>query len=384
MSAVLPVRRQTARAATTALFLGNGLLVGTWAANLPRMKETLALSDAGLGTLLLAFGLGAVGAMTVAGVVAGRLGAGRLASFAGVVLALLFPAIAVLRDWPLLLGLSVLLGAVTGTMDVAMNAYGTQLERRWGGAIMSSLHAGWSMGGLAGALISGALAGLGAGLFATFSAAAVLVAAGGAAGFVLPQLDGRPPPRVGRWFRLPSRQLAVVCLLAALGFESEGAIIDWSGVYLNTVVGTDTAWATTGYAAFALTMVVGRVTGDAVIGRFGPARVVRLGTALALVGLGIGLAVPNRYVVDAGLVLAGAGLANVVPAIFSAGGRIAGTNGIAMVSATGYSGLLVAPPLLGNVADAIGLRLALVLVLAAMAAIVVLGGAVATRGAGPD
>jgi MFS family permease len=373
MSAVIPARSQAARAATTSLFLGNGCLIGAWAANLPRVREAYALSDAGLGFLLLAFGVGAVGAMTMTSTLAARLGAARVASVSGIVQAVLFPVMGLVAGGPTLLAFAALLGAASGTMDVAMNAAASHLERRWGGPLMSSFHAGWSIGGLGGAALAGVLTGLGWGLPETLAAASVFIAVGGAAGLTLPALDGPAPPSVP--FRLPSRQMAGLSVLAALCFSGEGAVTDWSGVYLNTVVGTDEAWATTGYAAFAMAMVAGRLAGDMVVGRLGPARTVRYGALLAMGGLALALAVPNRWVVDAGCIVIGLGLANVVPAAFSAAGRIGGTGGVAMVSGTGYAGLLVAPPILGNVADAVGLRLALLLVLGGFAAIAWLAGA---------
>lgn len=380
MSGVLVLHRRTSRAAITALFIGNGLLLGAWAANIPRVREAHALTDSALGTLLLAFGIGAVVAMALTGALAARVGAGRVATATGVLLPLLFPLVAIVSGWPALLAVVIALGAVSGTMDVAMNAYGSLLEQRWGGAIMSSLHAGWSLGGLAGAVLSGALAGLGYGLLPTLAAASAIVALLDIGGVALPPLHAPGP--TGAAFRLPSRALAAASLMAALCFASEGAVADWSGVYLNTVIGTDAAWATTGYTAFALTMVAGRITGDAVVGRLGPMRVVRLGGLLALLGLGFALAVPNRWAVDAGMIVVGAGLANVVPIVFSAGGRLGGTHGVAMISGMGFAGLLVAPPLIGNAADAFGLRPALLLVLAAMTGLVVLAAAVRGRGAG--
>jgi hypothetical protein len=128
-----------------------------------------------------------------------------------------------------------------------------------------------------------------------------------------------------------------------------------------------------------LTMVAGRLTGDAVVGRLGPARVLRFGGGLAALGFGIALAVPDRWAVDGGLVLVGAGLANVVPSVFSAAARMAGAGGVAMVSATGYASLLVAPPLIGNLADAVGLRLALTPLLLAAAGLMLLARAVGGR-----
>jgi len=383
MTALLPLRQRSARAAITAIFVGNGFLIGTWAANIPRVRDLYGLSGTGLGSLLLAFGLGAIAAMAGTSALAARLGPGRVAAVAGLLLAPLFPLIAVAGDWPLLLALAALLGAISGTMDVSMNAYASQLERRWGAAIMSSFHAGWSFGGLAGAATAGVLTGLGVGLAATLATASGLAAAAGLYGLTLPVLDPRrgrggaaAPRAVWRW---PSLLLVGACALTGLSFASEGSVGDWFGVYLHTVLHTGAAWATTAYTAFALAMLAGRLGGDAVVRRLGPALTVRLGALLALLGFAFALAVANRFAVDAGLVLVGAGLANVVPVAFSAAGRLAGTAGVAMASCTGYGGLLVAPPLLGHLADAVGLRLALLAVLAGVAAMVLLAAAVAER-----
>jgi hypothetical protein len=377
MSGVVVPHRRWWRAGTTALFLGNGVLAGTFAANIPRIRLAHALSDAALGSVLLAFGLGAIVAMALGGTLAGRLGAARLAAIAGLLVGALFPLFALVAGRLPLLALAVVLGAVSGTMELCMNAYGAQLERRGGAPMMSSFHAGWSSGGLAGSMLSGVLAGLGWGLFATLAAGACVIAAGGLAGLALPALEDAPPPR--RAFRLPSRRLAGLCLLAGLAFAAEGSVGDWFGVYLNTVVGTDAAWATTGYTAYALAMVAGRLGGDTVVGRLGPVRVVWLGAGLAALGLAAALAVPDRWTVDAGLVLVGAGLANVVPAVFSAAARLAGIGGVAMVSATGYASLLVAPPLIGGIADAVGLRLALALLPLATAGLMLLARSVGGR-----
>lgn len=378
MSVVLPARRLGERAATTALFVGNGWLIGAWAANIPRLRMLHHLSDAGLGSVLFAFGFGAVVAMAATSALAARLGPGRAAAGAGIGLALLFPAMALVPDGAALLALAALLGAINGTMDVSMNAAAAQLERRWGAAIMSSFHAGWSLGGLAGAALTGVLAGLGWGVPASLALAAGGTALCAGYGLTLRAAGAAAPPRRrARWQR-PARALLGASLLALLSFSSEGAVGDWFGVYLNSVVGTGAAFATTGYTAFALAMVAGRLGGDAVVRRLGPQRTVALGGGLAALGLAVALSVPQRLVVDAGLVLVGAGLANVVPVAFTAAARIAGTGGVATATATGYAGLLVAPPLLGNVAEAIGLRPALLLVLAGAAAIAALAPSVAS------
>jgi MFS family permease len=377
MSHLLPLHRARDRAATTALFLGSGFAMGGWAANLPRLQEVQSLSDSALGVLLLAFGLGAMAAMPLAGRLAAGIGAARVAGACGLVAAPLLWLPAVIGVWPLLLAMCALLGAINGSMDVAMNARASAVERRGGKAIMSSFHAGWSLGGLAGSLAAGALARAG------WSLALSLLFIGGILGILsavgLWQRTREATLPAAAGFALPSRRLAAVCLLAAVAFAAEGAITDWSGIYLRTELGTDAAFATTAYAAYALAMGAGRVGGDAVVRRLGPVRVVWLGSGLAGAGLLGALLAYNPLLADVGFVLAGLGLSNIVPVVFSAAGRLQGTLGVAMLSTTGYAGMLIAPPILGSVADAVGLRAALGLVLLGLAGIAALGRAVAAR-----
>jgi MFS family permease len=367
MTSFLIQREPRDRAATTALFLSAGFGAGSFAANLPRLQEAHGLSDGQLGLLLLALGLGAVATMLLAGRLAAAVGSARVAGVAGLLGAPLLPAFAALDGWVTLLVAGLLLGAVNGTMDVAMNARASAVERRWGAAIMSSFHAGWSGGGLLGAAFAGAMAGLGATLVQSLLAAAVIIALLAGAGLSQRTREAAPPGGTG--FVLPSRALATVCLMAALCFAAEGAVSNWSGVYLRTELGTDAAFATSAFGAYSLAMALGRIAGDGVVRWLGPVWVMRLGAGVAGVGLGGALLAHNPWVADAAFVLSGLGLSNLVPVMFSAAGRLRGTLGVAMMSTTGYAGGLIAPPVLGAVADATSLRVALGLMLPAMACI---------------
>jgi MFS family permease len=373
--AAVPVRHAWHRLATTAFFLGNGIAMGAWAANLPRLKEAQGLSDSALGAVLLAFGLGAVAAMPLAGGLAARLGAGRVAGGACLVLATLLPLPALAGSWPLLLAVGAALGMANGTVDVAMNAQASLVERRWGAAIMSSFHAGWSGGGLAGAALAGALAKAGWPLPAALALPALILAALGLCGLTSGVREAAAPR--GPAFVLPSRALVGLCIIATLCFAAEGAVADWAGVYLRTELGTDAAWATSAYAAYSVAMALGRLSGDAVVRRLGPARVVRLGSLAAALALAVALLVPNSFAVDAALVVVGFGLSNTVPVVFSAAGHSQGTRGVAMAATLGYAGMLVAPPILGSIADAFGLRTSLALVATWTAAMALLAAAVA-------
>ncbi|HTW27700.1 MAG TPA: MFS transporter [Acetobacteraceae bacterium] len=369
----MPGRADRQRWATLALFLGNGIAIGTWAGAIPRLQHALALSPARLSLALLAFAAGAVIAMPLAGRLASRVGAGRLAIAAAFLLAvaLMLPAMA--PDLPLLVAAAVAMGIANGSMDVAMNARASEVERRRGRPLMSSFHAGFSLGGLAGAAAAGSLAGAGLGLAACLAVGAAVDA--GLAGLAAPWIGNeRHAPAArgpGRGFAWPSAAMLGLCAAAVLCMMTEGAMMDWSAVYLVRVAGAGAGAAAFGYAAFSMAMAAGRLAGDRVVGAFGAPRVARTGGLLAASGLALAVLVPVPAAGIAGFALVGCGLANVVPTVFSAAARLGVTpaRGVATVATIGYAGFLAGPPLIGGIATFAGLRAGLGLLAAAAATI---------------
>ncbi len=352
-----------ARLATCALFACNGLGFGAWISLLPRLREVAGLNDAALGVVLLALSVGAMLAMPVVGRVAARVGAGPTCLVAGLALLVVLPLPGLVRGYVLLLVVVTFLGVALGTLDVGMNAHASRVERHWGSAIMSSFHGVWSAAGFGGAALMGLLLSRGYDLPACFGVAAagcgVLALAALACGRGIPAEAAPALPR--QRFSLPARALLGVSAMAALSFIMEGAISDWSGVYLHVVLRASAARATIAYQGFALAMAVCRFGGDFVVRRLGPVAVLRLGGLLAAVGVGLGLAMRDAAAAAASFALAGIGLANVVPVVFSAAGR-RGPQRVATVATVGYAGLLGGPPLLGFVAQHAGLGAALALV----------------------
>jgi MFS family permease len=363
------------RIATSALFFANGFGLGGWSAAIAPMKESLGLSNGELGLLLFTLAAGAVAFMPLAGLVGQRLGrTGRVSAGAG----LAFAVCLGLAAWApgagalALVGLGI--GASNGLMDVTMNAHASGVERRGGAPIMSSFHAVFSVGGLfgagAGALAlasgfgwRGLLAGLGAGVFAMTVVAARGLEPG--------ERSARASP-----FGWPPRALIGLAFVAFLCFIVEGSMIDWDGVYLVSL-GAGEAAAPLGYAAFAAMMIAGRLLGDRVIARTGRLPAVVGGAALAAAGLVLAALWPAFVPAAAGFALVGAGLSNVVPALFSESAAHASTpaRGIAAVATAGYSGLLAGPPLVGAIAALSDLRIAF----AALAAMALGAAALAAR-----
>jgi len=379
---------KAARTAVTATFFVHGALFGTWLSRIPAVKTELALSDGELGLALLGVTVGAVLSLPLAGWLVSRTGSRATVVLGLPVFALLLVPLAFA---PGLLSLAVALfafGAAAGAVDVAMNAHGLAVEARYGRPILSSLHAGWSFGGLAGAAVGAAVAWAGVGPEGHFVAAAALLAAVGvvAGRALLPAAADRPeaPARLRR----PPRQLAALAVFAFCGLFGEGAIADWSAVYVDGSLEGGAAVAALGFASLSVTMAAFRLVGDRLTTRWGAVTLARRGGATAATGVALALLGDRPLVALVGFAIAGAGLAALVPIAFRAAGSLPGMPpgaGIAALTTVGYTAFLVSPPTIGFAAEAVGLRTALVLVVLLLAAVVVLAPAARTAPiAGPD
>ncbi|WP_235993604.1 MFS transporter [Paraburkholderia solitsugae] len=365
------------RVATLGVFLANGFGIGAWAVEVPRIKESLSLSDASLGIALFAFALGAIVAMPLAGQLAPRFGSGRATALlsAAFVVALPFPAFA-----PNLATLCIALlalGAANGALDVSMNGHASTIETQWKSPIMSSFHASWSAGGLLGAATGAMLqkGGIGVigGLVLPDVFIAVLMVA--AAALALRDLG----PRVAassNGFAWPTAGVMKLAMLAFLCMLVEGAVADWSAVYLRSALSEEASVAAVGYSAFAFSMAACRLVGDVSVRRFGSSKVVGLGGLLAVAGFALVLSLPTVFTACAGFAMVGVGLANIVPVIFSAAGRSTVTPavGVSMAATAGYAGFLIGPPLIGFGAGLLSLRLALCVLVVATLIVCLLGG----------
>ena len=377
---------RNARLAVLSVFFVNGLAIGTWVVRIPAIKEKLGLGEGLLGVALLGAAAGALVAMPIVGALVSRFGSRRVVgTFALLLSASLFlPALA--PSLLLLVPAVVVLGAANGGLDVAMNAQAVAVERGYGRPIMSSFHAAWSFGGLAGAALGGLLASQNVGPLPHFSAVAIpaAIAFAVAYGALLPSgadasEEGTPA------FARPTRALLGLGIISFCVLLGEGAMGDWSAVYLDDTLRTGPGFAAAGYAAFSLSMAFGRLLGDRFTELLGPATLVRSCGAIAAVGLGIALAAAQPYVALAGFACAGVGFSIIFPTALSAAGRTGGPTGpaLAAVTTAAYTGFLVGPPFIGFLAELTGLGSALYLVVALSAAVIVLAGAVNTGPAKP-
>lgn len=352
-----------ARRATRGYFLMCGIATATWAPMVPFAKVRLDLDEAQLGLLLLCLGIGSVAGLPLAGYLSHRHGSRRVLLVSGVAVCLVLPLLAVAPTTLAMAAALSAFGAAAGATDVAMNAQAVEVENRYGAPLMSGFHGLYSAGGLAGSLAIAGLLTTGAPLVACVSIIAVALLA-----IVITQwpsliatsADPGAPQR--SMFSLPSPRALLIGVLCLIVFLAEGAVLDWSAVFLRNERGFAIADAGLGYAAFSVAMATGRLLGDRITVRLGPVAIARYGGAIAAAGFVLATALPWGAASLAGFVLVGLGASNIVPVLFSASGRIADTPpsvGLATVTTLGYAGVLSGPAAIGFLAHATGLPIAL-------------------------
>lgn len=367
------------RVAILGYFFVLGVATATWSARLPAIKESLRLTDGRLGLALFAVPAGSVLTLALSGRIADRFGAVRVLRIAGVLNPVALIPIGLARDLPALMATLAVYGAVAGLLDVSMNACGARLELGYDRPIMSSLHAGYSIAGLAGAGIGGVSAWLGISPLPTFTVtAAALIVLGLLIGPrvtippVAPAPDQPDDAAARRSLRQTSAVIWILGLLALCGQVGEGSAGDWSAVYLHVNLGAPPGVAAVALGAFSVTMAAGRVVGDRLASRYGSVRLVRASGLVAGLGLAAGLLIGTPAAAIAGFALLGLGLAGIFPQIVTAAARLdpaqAGRN-IGRIAAVAYSGLLSGPVAIGAIASGVGLKDAL-LVPAALAVLV--------------
>jgi MFS family permease len=385
-----------ARVAVLGFFFVLGVATATWSARLPAIKEALHLSDGRLGLALFAVPAGAVATLPVSGRIADRFGATRVTRIAGAACPAALIPIGLgpqTRSLAVLVAALALYGAMAGLLDVSMNACGAKLELAYGRPILSSLHAGYSIAGLAGAGIGGLSAALDVSPLPTFAlTAAVLIIGGLVLGpwLVIPPPVAEPGHGSANAMLRTAAQITLVIwvlgVLALCGQVGEGAAGDWSAVYLHVNLGTSAGTAAAGLAAFSVMMAAGRVAGDRLAARFGSVRLVRASGLVAGLGLAGGLLIPSPAAAIAGFALLGAGQAGIFPQIVSSAVRLdpsrAGRN-IGRIAAVAYSGLLGGPVAIGAAASGIGLRNALLIPAALSVLVATAAGLLAWSGKTP-
>jgi hypothetical protein len=364
---------------TVVLFLVHGLVVSTWVSRIPAIQSNLHLNNAVLGLTLLSSAVGAVCTIPPIGWLVNRYGSKRVSVLSSCVfcLAMITPSLAI-GALTLAFALFVF-GASAAAMDVSMNAQGVEVEKELGAPTMSRFHGMFSLGGMVGAGIGGFVAAHGVmpPLHFTTSGVINLLAV-----FVVSSwlLSTDHSLHTGE-HRLPLNKIPKVLLaLSAIAFcilLSEGAIADWTAVFLKQILGAGPGMAAAGYAVFSAAMATFRFLGDWITARLGPLLTLRIGSLVAAAGLLWAISVQSPIWALPGFGATGAGFSVIIPLAFGGGGRIESISpgaGIATVTGIGYIGFIVGPPTIGFVAQLVTLRYALGVVVACCLASALLSG----------
>ena len=356
--------------ATRAVFFIGGFGAASWAPLVPLLRERLAIGEDILGLLLLCIGIGSLLTMPLSGAAAVRLGCRKVLTFASLAFAVLLFLLSQVSEILAAVPVLLLFGAVMGCIDVVVNIQAVIVEKASGRRLMSGMHGLWSVGGFAGAGLFGVWVG-GLGLSPTTS---TLIAAGimtGAILFFARFLLPYGGEAGGRMLAVPRGIVTFVGIIACIAFLVEGAIMDWSGVFLTAVRGFDMSLAGTGFTVFSAAMLTMRLIGDRLVQEMGQKRVILGGSLLALAGFLAVIFAPEAWLLYAGFFAIGVGSANIVPVFFSLLGRQKDMPiGLAVpaVSTLGYLGILMGPAAIGALAHAASLYAAFGL-LAGLAAV---------------
>jgi len=348
------------RIAVSAHFLLNGMILGSWAPQIPLLVSRHNITESVLGFLILAMGIGAMVAMSLSGRLTARYGSRVMVRVTAVCCAMTLPATVLAPDVATVAIAMAAMGASIAFMDVATNANAVELEQATGRAMLSSAHGFWSVGGFLGGALGGpGIAALGAdghALVVSLISLAVVAASWsrliGEPGSARAKGGDRGP----RFWR-QSWTIYLIGLMTLLSFVPESAVLDWSALYLSSDHGAGVAVSGMAFAVFSACMAVMRFCGDAVRDHVGAVPLLRGSACVAAAGLTLAALAPSTVLVLAGFALTGIGVANLVPILFSAAGRHGGAGAgaaIAAVSFIGYTGMLVAPTAIGVTSQQVG------------------------------
>ncbi|MFJ6385805.1 MFS transporter [Kitasatospora sp. NPDC092039] len=357
-----PVRDDFRRSqvAIGALFFVLGFQYATWVSRVPALKARLDLGEAQIGLLLMTCGVGAAVSFPLVAVLTRRLGSRSLSVLSALALGVILLALSVVPNYPVTLLVLFLDGVAVGCLNVAMNAQGAALEARFERTTMSRLHATFSAGSLLAALLASGVTSLTDTLAVHFGLAAALLAVLVVAARPGLLADGpaeaaEPAERKRRrGFVLPTAVTLWMGLAMVFGTVTEGAMNDWSALYLKDHVHAGAGLAPLGIAVVSVMMVCARIFADGWRTRFGDSLIVRTGSLLAGLGLALALAVGGVVPTLLGFACVGLGVAAVTPCVYVAAAR-QGADALSLVAAMGTTGLLAGPAVIGFIAGATSL-----------------------------
>ncbi|MCU4361768.1 MULTISPECIES: MFS transporter [Acinetobacter] len=355
----------TQRLATRLSFFSLGFATAAWAPLIPFAQQRLNLNHADFGLLLLCMGIGSMIAMPATGALVKRWGCRPLIALALVVLMVLLPSLTI---WSSIVTMAVALfifGSAAGCLGVAINLQAVVVEKHSVRALMSSFHGMCSLGGLTGAMLVTALLSVGLSpLMSTLSVVMILLVIGGVAipscltSFEQDEKPHEDTTQAPKKFYRPDGIILLIGMMCFIAFLSEGAAMDWGGIYLTSKYQLNPAFAGLAYTFFALSMTTGRFAGHILLKQWGEKNIVTYSAIGAAIGMAVIVTAPVWQVVVLGYALLGLGCSNIVPVMFSRVGRqnnMPKAAALSLVSTIAYTGSLSGPALIGLIGEWTGL-----------------------------
>jgi MFS family permease len=354
------------RIAVSAFFFSQGLCFASWASRIPDIKSSLHLSDAGLGSILLALPAGQLTAMPFSGRLVTHFGSRKVLRIFLVLYAICLTNIGLAaQGWQLALALY-LFGICGNMCNISVNTQAIRAEKLYARPIMTSFHGAWSSAGFAGAAIGLLMMGQSIAPYYHFVVIALLVIS-----FVLFGQQylqtGRAAPATEKrpFFSKPNGVLVQLGIIGFCSMASEGAMFDWSGVYFKQVVHAPASLTILGYVSFMVMMATGRFMGDALIAKYGRKKMLRWSGILISTGLFISVFLPYLITATIGFLIVGLGVSSIVPMVYSSAGKVSNISpgmALASVSSISFLGFLMGPPLIGYIAELSDLRYSFALI----------------------
>jgi MFS family permease len=347
------------RLAVSVFYFCQGLCFSSWASRIPDIKSTLHLSEADLGTVLLALPAGQLMMMSFSGRLVTKYGSRNMLSLGACLYALELTNLGwASSKWQLALALFIF-GLCGNLCNISVNTQAIGVEKIYKRSVMTSFHGAWSTAGFAGAMIGLMMMSfqLAPRMHFIMVAALVIIATLVARKYTLPGKDTGAPAK--KFFARPDPQLIQLGVIGFCSMAAEGAMFDWSGVYFKQVVKVPPGLVTLGYASFMIMMATGRFTGDFIITKLGRKRTLQISGIAIAVGLLTAVFFPYIVTATIGFLIVGFGVSSVVPTVYSTAGRLSNTSpgmALAAVASISFLGFLMGPPLIGYVAQAAGLQ----------------------------
>lgn len=349
------------RWAVSAFYFAMGLCFATWASRIPDIKMALDLSAADLGTILFALPLGQLAMMPFSGKLVTRFGSHRLAAFSLVLYAFSLSNIGLATtSWQLALGLF-LFGLFGNMNNIAINTQGVYTEKLFKKAIMASFHGVWSFAGFTGALIGLGMLSLGLSTYYHFLGVGFIVILVILLNYKF-LIKAKEAPKTVEKKKLFTKPDISLIWFGVIGFgcmASEGIMFDWSGIYFKDVVKAPGPLVILGYTSFLVMMASGRFLGDGLIERFGRKKVIQTSGLFISTGLFTAVFFPYLIVATIGFMLVGLGVSTIVPTLYSMAGKnttVSPGEALTIVSSVSFLGFLMGPPVIGYIAELLGLR----------------------------